>query len=123
LICERHSKAMRKNETPDVAIWLDNCPRNHEGSSKGIEAKAALECVDRVWSISETRAFKDIICIDGGASTITYLSHSFADLDAMQMPRPTTKVGVQKTAKRSNKGRLPKNHPPTKFLAGLCHRI
>jgi hypothetical protein len=46
--CQRHSKAMEKNETPGVAVREHNCPRNHEGSSKGMEAKAALECVNRV---------------------------------------------------------------------------
>jgi hypothetical protein len=122
-ICQKHSRAMEKNETPDVAVGEHNCPRSHEGSSKGMEAKAALECVNRVWSESDTRAFTDIICIDDGASTRAYLSHSFADLDEMQMPRPTTKAGVPKTAKRDDKGRLPKNHPIIMFLAGLCHRV
>ncbi len=122
-ICQKHSKAMEKNETPDVAVREHKCPRNHEGSSKGMEAKAALECVNRVWSESDTRAFIDIICIDDDASTRAYLSHSFADLDEMQMPRPTTKAGVPKTAKRDDKGRLPKNHPVIMFLADLCHRV
>jgi hypothetical protein len=64
LICEMHSNTVRKNETPDIAIWVHNCPWNHEGSSKGmIEAKAALECVNIVWTTSETRAFINIICI------------------------------------------------------------
>ena len=122
-ICQRHSNAMEKNETPDVAVREHNCPRSHEGSSKGMEAKAALECVNIVWSESDTRAFIDIICIDDDASTRAYLSHSFADLDEMLMPRPTTKAGIPKTAKRDDKGRLPKNHPVIMFLADLCHRV
>ncbi len=100
-----------------------NCPRSHEGSSKGMEAKAALECVNIVWSESDTRAFIDIICIDDDASTRAYLSHSFAYLDAMQMPRQTTKAGVPKTAKGDNKGRLPKNHTIITFLADLHHHV
>jgi hypothetical protein len=122
-ICERHSKAMAKLETPDVAVSQHNCSRNHEGSSKGMEAKAALECVNRVWSMSETSAFIDVICIDDDASTRAYLSHCFADLDALLLPRPTTKAGVRKTAKRDDKGRLPRNHPAITFLADLCHRV
>jgi hypothetical protein len=115
-ICQRHFKVMEKNETPDVAVREHNCPRNHEGSSKGMEAKAAFKCVNRVWSESDTRAFIDTICI-------AYLSHSFANLDEMQMPRPTTKAGVPKTAKRDDKGKLLKIHPIIMFLADLCHRV
>jgi hypothetical protein len=122
-ICQRHSKAMEKYETPDVAVWEHNCPRIHEGSLKGMEAKAALECVNRVWSESETRAFIDIFCIDDDASTGAYLSHSFANLDVMQMPCPTTKAGVPKRVKQDDKGRLPKNHPIITFLANLCHCV
>jgi hypothetical protein len=96
-ICQRHSKVMEKNETPNVAVWEHNCPRNHESSSNGMEAKAALECVNRVWSESVTRAFIDIICI-------AYLSHSFANLDAMRMPRPTTKAEVPKQPKETTRG-------------------
>jgi hypothetical protein len=122
-ICYKHSKAMSKSGTPDVAVRVHACPRNHDGSSKGMEAKAALACVTKVWSRSETSAFIDIICIDDDASTRAYLSHSFADLDENNLPRPTTKAGVPKTAKRDDKGRLPKNHPVIKFLADLCHRV
>jgi hypothetical protein len=85
---------MLKNEMPDVAVQLHNCPRNHEGSSKGMDEKAARECVKIVWSRSEMRAFIDIICIDNDASTRAYLSHSISDLDGMQMPCPVTKAGV-----------------------------
>jgi hypothetical protein len=123
-ICQRHSKAMETYyETPDIPVREHNCPKNHEGSSKGMEAKAALECVNRVWSQSEMRAFIEIICIDDDASTRAYLSHSFADLYELLLPRPTTKGGVPKTAKRDDKGRLPRNHPVIVFLADLCHRV
>jgi hypothetical protein len=120
LICEMYSSnSIEKKETPVV-----NCPRDHEGSFKGMEAKAALECVNRVWSTSETRAFINIICINDNASTkVSYLSHSFAKLDDLLMLRPTRKAGVPKTAKRDDKGGLAKNHPPITFLADLCHRV
>ena len=59
-ICQRHSIAMDKYETPDIPVREHNCPKNHEGSSKGMEAKAALECVNRVWSQSEMRALSKL---------------------------------------------------------------
>jgi hypothetical protein len=39
---------MEKYETPNLAVREHNCPRDHEGSLKGMEAKAALKCVNRV---------------------------------------------------------------------------
>jgi hypothetical protein len=59
-ICQRHSKAMEKYETPDIPVLEHNCPKNHEGSSKGMKVKAALECVNRVWSQSEMRALSKL---------------------------------------------------------------
>jgi hypothetical protein len=121
-ICHRHSKAMRKNETPDVSVQMHNCSRNHKGSSKGMEAKAALECVNRVWSRSETSKFIDVICIDEDASRRAYLSHSFAALDKMKLSRPTTKAGVTKASKRDDKGKLPESHVP-RSMAGCIQAL
>jgi hypothetical protein len=90
---------MRKNETPDIALGLHNCPQNHKGSLKGMEVKAALECVNRVWSRSETRAFIDIIYIDNDPSRRAYLSHCCTDLDEMKLPHQATKAAFQKHPK------------------------
>jgi hypothetical protein len=38
-LLEMHSNAIKKNETPNVAVQVYNYPWNQEGSSKGIEAK------------------------------------------------------------------------------------
>jgi hypothetical protein len=119
LICKMHSKSMQKNETLDMAVWDHECPLNQEGSSKGMEAKTALEIVNRVWLTSETRTF----IMYNKASTKAYMSHSFADLDALLMPPPTTKAGEPKAAKRDHKGRPPKNHSPITFLVDLCHCV
>jgi hypothetical protein len=84
---------MQKNEIPDLPVRQHPCPRNHEGSSKGMEARAALECVsNEVWGSTEIRAFIEVICIDCNASTRAYLKHSFEDLYALGLPRPTTNV-------------------------------
>jgi hypothetical protein len=96
---------------------------NHDGSSKGMEAKAALECLMKVWTHNEIAAFIDIICIDDDAPTKAYLAHSFADLDSQQKPRPTNKKGKPKRSKKDDKGLLPQNHPAIIFPADLCHRV
>jgi hypothetical protein len=51
------------------------------------------------------------------------LSHCFADLDFKEIARPTNTKGEAKTAKKDDKGKLPRDHPVVVFLADLSHRI
>jgi hypothetical protein len=60
-ICELHVKKMEKQETLDLPVPIHNCPKNHSGSPKGMEAKAALDCVNKVWLHDKTAAFVEII--------------------------------------------------------------
>jgi hypothetical protein len=69
-----------------------------------MEALAALECVNKVWTHSEISAFIDIICLDDNATTKAYLHHSFADLDTLLMPRPTDSKGRPKKLKNKTRG-------------------
>jgi hypothetical protein len=121
--CERHIKKMEKHKTPDVPVLDHECPKNYTGSSKGMEAQAALDCVNKVWSHADISAFINIICLDDDATTRAYLQHSFAHLDANNLPRPTNKKGEPKTGKRNDKGKLHKEHPVIQFLADLSHRV
>jgi hypothetical protein len=104
LVCKRHLKVMQKNKTPDLPVCQHLCPRNHEGSSKGMEARAALECVNKVWGSTEIRSFIEVICIDDNASTRAYLKHSFEDLDALGLPRPATKTDKPKNPRKTTRG-------------------
>ncbi len=122
-MCQLHKRRIEKNKTPNLPVPQHRCPKNHEGSSKGMEAKAGLECVSKVWTHREIKAFIDLICIDDDASTKAYLSHKFADLDAKNLARPIDTKGQPKRAKRDDKGRLVREHPPIQFLADLCHRV
>jgi hypothetical protein len=122
-VCQKHAKNIEKSKTPDLPVPLHNCPKNHDGSSKGMEAKGALECLMQIWTHAEILAFIDVVCIDDDATTKAYLTHCFEDLDARGMPRPTNTKGEPKTAKADNKGKLPRNHPIIIFLADLCHRV
>jgi hypothetical protein len=72
---------MGKETTPDVPVINHHCPQNHEGSLKGMEAKVALECVNKIWLHADISAFIDIVCIDDDATPKAYLTHCFADLD------------------------------------------
>ncbi len=114
---------MKKLQTPDVPVKSHHCPKNYEGSSKGMEAQAALECVMQIWGHGGVTAFIEVICIDDDATTKAYLAHSFADLDKKGIPRPKTKKGVPKTTARDNKGKLLGEHPVISFFADLSHRV
>ena len=102
---------------------LHHCPRNHDGSSKGMEAKAALACLNKVWTHDQILAYINVICLDDDATTKANLSHAFADLDLKQLPRLTNRKGEPKTSTKDDKGQLTKDHPKVTFLANLCHRI
>jgi hypothetical protein len=69
-----HTKKMEKQKMPDVL--LPDCPQNYTGSSKGMEAKAALDCVNQVWSEADIEAFISMICINNDATARVYLQHS-----------------------------------------------
>ncbi len=88
-----------------------------------MEAQAALDCVNQIWSHDDIEAFVRIICIDDDASTKAYLQHSFFDLDSKNLPRPKNKKGEPKTGKKNDKGKLGKDHPIIQFLADLSHRV
>jgi hypothetical protein len=109
-VCERHSKKMLSQTTINSSTPDHRCPKNHTGSSKGMEAKAALDCANKVWLHSEIAAFIELICIDNNALTKAYLQHSFEDLDSNNLPCPKDKNGKTKTGKKNDKGRLGKDH-------------
>jgi hypothetical protein len=48
--CECHSKKMEKLKSPVLPVPDHQCPKNHTGSSKGMEAKADFDCVNKGWS-------------------------------------------------------------------------
>jgi hypothetical protein len=104
-------------------VTIHHCPRNHEGSLKGMEAKAALACVNKIWSHEQVSAFIELVCMDDDATTKSFLNHCFADLAFKELPRPTNSKGDPKTSTRDDKGKLTRDHPVLKFLANLCHQV
>ena len=110
-MCDRHDKKIETDQTPNLEVKKHRCPKNYDGSSKGNEALAALECVNKVWTHSEISAFIDIICLDDDATTKAYLHHSFADLEALLMPHPTDSKGRPKKIKETRQGATTKEPP------------
>jgi hypothetical protein len=64
---------MKQHKTPDIPVGSHNCPKNYDGSSKGMEAEAALECMMKIWAHKGVRAFIEVICLDDDATTKAYL--------------------------------------------------
>jgi hypothetical protein len=121
--CEMHEKKVAKYKTTDVPVIKHHCPQNHDESSKGMEAKATLECVNTIWWYAEISAFIDIVCIDDNATTKAYLTHCFEDLNFNNIPQPTNTKGEPKMSSKDDKGKLPWDHPVLTFLANFSHRI
>jgi hypothetical protein len=122
--CQHHNKKMDGLKTPDVPVLEPQCPKIYTGSLKGMEVKASLDCVNKVWSHAWIEAFISITCINDDATmTRAYFQHSFANLDWKNLPRSTNKEGEPKTGKRNNKGQLGKDHPVIKFLADLSLQV
>ena len=102
------------------------CAQNYEGSSKGMESKAALDCCLRIRQITISYGFVNIchvaiVTLDDDASTRAILSHSYKELiDAGKMETwPLTAKGNRK----SDSGKLPLDHPEIIFFSDLCHRV
>jgi hypothetical protein len=107
------------NNTPgDTCDDPALCPRNYDGSSKGMESHGALySCVN----LHENHnVIYEIIVMDDDSSTENILKWNFADaLEAELISEiPLTAGGNKKT----DKGQLPLTHPPIKRLADINHR-
>jgi hypothetical protein len=81
-----------------------------------MEAKAPLDCANKVWLHSELSAFVELICIDDNVSTRILPSVYLHRPGCQRPPRANQRQG-------HNKGKLGKDHPAIKFLAGLSHRV
>jgi hypothetical protein len=88
-----------------------------------MEAKAALACVNKIWFHEQVSAFIERVCIDNDATTKSFLSHCFANLDCKKLPCPTNSKEDPKTSTRDDKGKLTRDHPVLTFLADWCHQV
>jgi hypothetical protein len=105
-------------------VPVHNCLKNYDGSSKGMEATAALEMVTGVYEQKEVKAFVTKMVIDDDASTRALLTHSLAEL-ARRVANYEWPLGSngKKVPVGKDVGKLPFGHPAIVFLADLMHRI
>jgi hypothetical protein len=97
------------------------CPKNYEGSSKGMEAEGALRNVRLLYN--EKNVFIETFVMDDDSSTKSILRHSWklmvdsGILDSLDWPRTAS------GAKKKDSGQLPLLHPIIDFLADKNHRV
>ena len=70
-LCEQFDKKIDK-EPPE-----HECPRNHKGSSKGMEAFAGAKLVEEVWDNCHACVAK--ICADEDSTTCAQMKHSISE--------------------------------------------
>jgi hypothetical protein len=96
------------------------CPKNYDGSSKGMEATGAIRNVIR---LNNQSVFLKTYVMDDDSSTKAILRHSWQELiDAGKMTKddwPRTPAG----RKKKDNGQLPLSHPKIEFLADKNHRV
>ena len=120
LKCSNFAKqGLTTEEFPD-----HKCAKNYEGSSKGMEATAALAMVKRLFEHELVQAYVKEMVLDDDASTRALLSHCLSELAQFVVGYewPRDSLG-QKISKAKDVGKLPLNHPIITFLADLMHRI
>jgi hypothetical protein len=108
----------------EADVPAHNCSKNYDGSSKGMEASAALAMVLEVYEqVFENgpgteKAFISQMVLDDDASTRAILSHSLSELANWPVD-----ANGKKLPKSKDIGKLPLDHPFLVFLADLTHRI
>jgi hypothetical protein len=113
--CRKCSSYGIKNGATAEDCPPHNCPRNYDGSSKGMEATAALEMVKDVFGDVALKAYVAEMVIDDDASTRALLSHSLRELalNVTDFEWPVDENG-KKLPKSKDIGQLPLDHPVIK---------
>jgi hypothetical protein len=97
----------------------DLCPRNYDGSSKGMESNGSFENVIELHT--KHNCVLEIIVMDDDSSSENILQWEIkaAMHEELLTTWPLTAAGK----KRSNKGKLPLSHPPWTKLSDHNHRM
>ena len=111
--------------TKNIPHEPDICPKNYEGSAKGMEATGAARIVSRLFRNEEVKCFVAMLVTDDDSSVRKILEHSYRELiDAgkmMEADWPRYKNGTGQ--KKPDNGLLPILHAIILFLADKGHRV
>jgi hypothetical protein len=114
------------NKNPGVEVPLHVCRRNHDGSSKAMETKAAVELL--VDSFTNKHVVIAKLCCDDDSSIRSTCQWSNADYCKNNNTTVIPKVPISKGPNkgkpqvRKDNGKLPGHVPEPKFVADPNHR-
>jgi hypothetical protein len=103
----------------------DICPKNYEGSAKGMEATGAARIVSRLFQSEDVQCFVEKLVTDDDSSVRKILTHSYRELieagEMLEADWPRYKNGTG--AKKPDNGLLPILHAIIILLADKGHRV
>jgi hypothetical protein len=117
--CLKCSRAVKKG-TAEENVPEHQCPKNCNGSSKGMEAAAALEMVKRLHEHEEVQVCAKEMVLDDDASTRALLTHCLKELADFVLGFEWPKDSAGKRI-RKDVGKLPVDHPVV-FFCGFDAR-
>ena len=99
-----------------------NCPKNYEGSSKGMECYGLMECVLKLHTEHNICVCKFVL--DDDSTTRAYLRHSFQEsIDSGLMKLADWPRTADGKSKKKDNGKLPLTHSVIEFIADINHRV
>jgi hypothetical protein len=101
----------------------DICPRNYEGSSKGMEASGAAKIVNRLFQNEEHKCYVASLVTDDDSSVRKILTHSYRDQVEASAMTDAEWPRYANGKKKPDNGMLPLLHPEICFLADKGHRV
>ena len=97
------------------------CPKNYEGSSKGMEATKAARIVKRLLETFNVYIVEYVS--DDGSSCRKILTHSYRELILEKRMTEGEWPRNNSGRRKPDNGLLPVKHPAIKFLADKGHRV
>jgi hypothetical protein len=114
-VCIKCSKGI--DHEPDV------CPRNYEGSAKGMEATGAAIIVKRLFENEDNKCYVARLVTDDDSSVRKILTHSYREQLAASVISDADWPRYANGKKKPDNGLLPLLHSIIRFLADKGHRV
>ena len=115
------SKVCRKCEL-DTIHEEELCPKNYEGSSKGMESTGAVQNVLEIFN--NYNAYVHTVVIDDDSATKRLLQQSYKEQQQDALKKGLIYLWpMVKDKREKDSGMLPLDHPNPAFLADVNHRM
>jgi hypothetical protein len=99
------------------------CPKNYDGSAKGMEASGAAKIVRRIFENINDKCYVSRLVTDDDSLVRKILTHSYRDLLAANSISEDECPRYANGKKKPDNGLLPIEHPVIEFLDDKGHRV